>query len=457
MAPILDRGARHAASSLRALAALGPDPRIARSIAAWLEKPPIHGSGRSRFYPAAFEVLAAQGDATVLAAIDAVLDPAVRERSMIRYGKQGLSALGLARTILAQREVPTLAGDARAIVERIRAKLDGLEREPSRAKKLARDLLEAVYASPDDDEPRLVYADALTEEGDVRGELIALQCARAKDGGAPSKRERALLKVHERAWLGSIEPAILKSGVVYERGFVASARYQLAKSGLADPFDRPEWSTLVELDVTPQAGYVGGARALLLRPHLRALRRVIGAQREDLVAIADHPTPLRWDTLSTKHWESARNEMAAILRRGLPTLPNLKAFGFVNETVDRSVIAALAEGPLGRTLERVFLAAITGEVAPLIEAARASAIARFEIHVLTRGLTLFLEDAGGARLAHVRVQCNRSVDAAETVMVLRPIGGLRSIAVVALGGAPAEGVVAAARALADERGAAFSA
>lgn len=37
--------------------------------------------------------------------------------------------------------------------------------------------LVAIRASPDDDAPRLVYADWLEERGDVRGEFIAIQCA----------------------------------------------------------------------------------------------------------------------------------------------------------------------------------------------------------------------------------------------------------------------------------------
>jgi len=53
-------------------------------------------------------------------------------------------------------------------------------------------LLEEVKAHPDDDAPRLVYADALTERGDPRGELIVLQCALARL--EPSAAERPVLE-----------------------------------------------------------------------------------------------------------------------------------------------------------------------------------------------------------------------------------------------------------------------
>lgn len=42
------------------------------------------------------------------------------------------------------------------------------------------EFIDAILAAPDDDAPRLVYADALIERGDPRGELITVQCARAR-------------------------------------------------------------------------------------------------------------------------------------------------------------------------------------------------------------------------------------------------------------------------------------
>jgi uncharacterized protein (TIGR02996 family) len=83
------------------------------------------------------------------------------------------------------------------------------------------DLFAAIVAAPDDDAPRLVYADWLTERGDPRGELIILQCRLA--GGdtddALFDRESTLLAKHQRRWLGE---AGLKTGTL-RRGFVEIA------------------------------------------------------------------------------------------------------------------------------------------------------------------------------------------------------------------------------------------
>ena len=62
--------------------------------------------------------------------------------------------------------------------------------------------LAAIAAHPDDDAPRLVYADALMERQDPRGEFIALQCALARNPNDPVRTERVkvLLETHRAAW-----------------------------------------------------------------------------------------------------------------------------------------------------------------------------------------------------------------------------------------------------------------
>jgi uncharacterized protein (TIGR02996 family) len=69
--------------------------------------------------------------------------------------------------------------------------------------------LQAIVANPDDDMPRLVYADWLEERGDPRGEFIRLQWTVAQLPAGPERRElearaRYLLGRHEREWLGPI-------------------------------------------------------------------------------------------------------------------------------------------------------------------------------------------------------------------------------------------------------------
>ena len=102
----------------------------------------------------------------------------------------------------------------------------------------AADLIAAIAASPDDDAPRLVYADWLIERGDPLGELIQLQCRLAltdeSNRRAMRIAENKLLAAHHAAW---IEPLL---GVLPEqrqferykfehrRGFVERAELTLA-------------------------------------------------------------------------------------------------------------------------------------------------------------------------------------------------------------------------------------
>lgn len=79
-------------------------------------------------------------------------------------------------------------------------------------------LLDAIRAAPDDDGPRLVYADHLMEQGDPRGEFIAVQCALAKaDDGALVDKAAALLAANRERWLDGLSPTV--ANVTFRRGF----------------------------------------------------------------------------------------------------------------------------------------------------------------------------------------------------------------------------------------------
>ncbi|MGN6111088.1 MAG: TIGR02996 domain-containing protein [Kofleriaceae bacterium] len=89
-------------------------------------------------------------------------------------------------------------------------------------------LVEAILAAPEDDAPRLVLSDWLLEQGDPRGELIAVQCALARADAADERlvdrrraiaRERALLESHGDAWSATLRE-IAVARYVFRRGFV---------------------------------------------------------------------------------------------------------------------------------------------------------------------------------------------------------------------------------------------
>jgi uncharacterized protein (TIGR02996 family) len=105
-----------------------------------------------------------------------------------------------------------------------------------------RSLLDAILAEPDDDAPRLVYADWLAERGDPRGEFIIVQLELAKLGPTDRgdrvaelhEREVELLRLHKKTWVGRFGGKRIEHGSTertwtrtnptkwkFERGFVA--------------------------------------------------------------------------------------------------------------------------------------------------------------------------------------------------------------------------------------------
>lgn len=91
-----------------------------------------------------------------------------------------------------------------------------------------RALIANVAAAPDDDAPRLVYADWLGERGDPRGELVVVQCslARADREDAPAsvteplrEREQVLLAQHRNVWIDPLQD-IAVGTYLFRRGFV---------------------------------------------------------------------------------------------------------------------------------------------------------------------------------------------------------------------------------------------
>ena len=100
--------------------------------------------------------------------------------------------------------------------------------------------LRAICDSPDDDTPRLVFADWLEEHGEPeRAEFIRLQCALAADPYRPqrtqlTRREGELFKKFGKRWLGAeglarwIDATYLDAyhwTALYRRGFIEVARF----------------------------------------------------------------------------------------------------------------------------------------------------------------------------------------------------------------------------------------
>jgi uncharacterized protein (TIGR02996 family) len=139
------------------------------------------------------------------------------------------------------------------------------------------ELFAAVYAEPDSDEPRIVLADYLMQEGDPRGDFIAKQLS-GDDAGA-----EALLASHGAEWLGSLRPFTRRAQ--FRRGF--PTRLELVE------VVRPGRIDLDALAADPALGTIedllsGHAHhdvygRLTASPKMTALRRIEIRNRQALV------------------------------------------------------------------------------------------------------------------------------------------------------------------------------
>ncbi|MBM3981329.1 MAG: TIGR02996 domain-containing protein [Planctomycetes bacterium] len=90
-------------------------------------------------------------------------------------------------------------------------------------------LMRAICDNPDDDTPRLVFADWVQEHGDDdRAEFIRLQCQAARLPVVSSARQHKenrinhLLPAHEREWLQALPQTLsCRWGETFSRGFIA--------------------------------------------------------------------------------------------------------------------------------------------------------------------------------------------------------------------------------------------
>ena len=94
----------------------------------------------------------------------------------------------------------------------------------------SRAFLEAIRDSPEDDAPRLVYADWLDDHGDTaRAEFIRVQCELARMPNDEERRaglesrERELLSANRATWLGPLDEVLQSGHCTFRRGFPGGA------------------------------------------------------------------------------------------------------------------------------------------------------------------------------------------------------------------------------------------
>ena len=168
---------------------------------------------------------------------------------------------------------------------------------------------EAIVADPDNDEPRLVYADWLDERGDPRGEFIRIQCQVAagelNDDSVESRTTRRhmfkLLEQNRGEWLAEFDKLPITQPV-FTRGFVSEVvitQGQFIKKGKAT------LEKLPLLELLWIKGATSGFGSLAEAEHASLVRSVGFMQTRILDTIMSEW--IAW--LESPHWSNVRHLM----------------------------------------------------------------------------------------------------------------------------------------------------
>ena len=222
------------------------------------------------------------------------------------------------------------------------------------------DLLREVLAAPGDDAPRRVLADALLGRGDLRGELIQLQCdlasmPRTEPARAYFAVGGATLVRYKGAWMGGYV-ARHADGYTLQRGFVGSVTMKPATF-------RRHGQRLLEthpIETVRPSPLTGDALSVLASaPALRLVRRLVLEcpidHRRRAPALSDlaagdlgslRELELRNVVADARTWESFLAKLRA---------PRLASIVFSTGTVRPHALRGLAQNEVVRGLERLRL------------------------------------------------------------------------------------------------------
>lgn len=301
------------------------DPRVVSGMLALLEKPGRSATTTLPFFKACIEALERSGD---VRAREGLTSLSKRYKAVVTSSMGEVVAGHCARAAeaMAALKEPALPDEDAKRLDELEQGYDVEKRatdskasDVRRAKQSDDGLLAAIYANPDDDAPRLVFADTLTERGDERGEFISLQVRRAAGQGSLETlaREQALYRDHQRV-AGWNLPLSSGGDCFVRRGFPSLVR--VSSRSVKAVIGAPAWAT-VEAMVLPNGVSGKQLRALVDDPVMSRVRRVASLDRENREKLGDAPRPWWSDvSLSFRHDEAFSS---ASLAQQLPSLQAL--------------------------------------------------------------------------------------------------------------------------------------
>lgn len=300
-----------------------PDARVVSSILTLLEHPPWRAGTALPFFRACVAALVASRDPR---ASEGLRSLSKRYNTIVdtTIGDQIGELCARGARELGEVQVATLSeDDERRLAaleqhyEAERSTADSSTSDRRQNTKSADELASAVFARPDDDAPRLVYADFLSERGDELGELISLQVRRARGEGTFEMlaREQELLADGKRRARLTL-PLSAGGACLTHRGFPVAVA--LTTTGAKSVIGDRAWATVEEL--TLPFGLAGKhLRALLEDPVMRHVTTVNNLTADARRFLGNGPFPWR-----NVHLDVPVTETLAPLRDRFPHLTTLR-------------------------------------------------------------------------------------------------------------------------------------
>jgi uncharacterized protein (TIGR02996 family) len=239
--------------------------------------------------------------------------------------------------------------------------------------------LQAILEHPDDDIPRLIFADWLEERGDPRGTFIRLQCQRAalthRDPAFKEllAQESALLRHNEAEWS---KPVLrLVDEVEYRRGFIEHVSVTAARflknanrlfrltpirsvkltrltSLIREISECPQMARVRELNLShnPEAAGTRSLRLLVQSPHIHQLTglRLFDCGATPLSATLLASTPALGRLAALELGRNSVGDDGATLLATSPHLANLRELSLYGNGVMGPGAIALASSPTFR-------------------------------------------------------------------------------------------------------------
>ncbi|MDX2010803.1 MAG: TIGR02996 domain-containing protein [Myxococcaceae bacterium] len=354
-------------SRIQKLETLPPDPRVAAALTRLLVTPPFTAQSSREFWSSLFDQLSDRhADPRTLEALRPIAKDYQATFGRTKMGEALERRVQALVKTLSER-FPTLphADVTKELALLPAAKAASMPAKAKSGQSLEA-LLAAVYERPDDDGVREVYADALLEAGDPRGEFMTLQLRRARGetlSPAEVRQEAALQKKHVKAWLGPLYDVLQTTHLEFRRGFLDSARIRPVGKAIAAARNHPAWSTVRRLNMSTGGTNERGT-SLILQPNARRIRELTNVVYLVLDELAASPGEGRelevlhvsWLPLGDGEGEygavAMRAWKATLAGAAFPKLRELR-FGSQSSQVQVEALDGLWTSPLVERLERV--------------------------------------------------------------------------------------------------------